>query len=109
MPVQPPDIGKRIRAARCYAGYSLGGMAKKLEIGRNSQIAIERQDPERKDRRPRESELRQLAATCRLPLEFFYADFTRLKEISPSDAGGRFQQELEDDDPPSQQQESDTG
>lgn len=56
-------------------------MAELLEIGRNAQIALERQGPD--DRLPRQSELRQLAHECGLPLAFFYVDFWALAMPNP--------------------------
>lgn len=95
----PSDFGKRVRAARGYAGLSKPALGAKLEISKNTLWRTEAGK-----RYPKDSELRALARICKVPIWFFFADFDQLEGISPPDAGERFQQELEEGVEPSRQQ-----
>lgn len=80
-----PDTGKRIAAARAYAGYSQSGLAKKLGT---SQSTIQRIESESRGIRPLEriTLLPAIARACGLPESWFYADLSRLDEITSEEA-----------------------
>jgi hypothetical protein len=76
-----PSIATRVRAARVIGGYNrpqdlaaaIGGRG----LGATNLYKIERGE-----RAPAVRELYDIAAACGLELEFFTADFERLREIS---------------------------
>jgi hypothetical protein len=78
-----PDfgIGPRMRAARQLAGF---GQVEQLAaaIAQSGLKTGVLRKIEREERRGEFRELREIAEACRLPVEFFTADFSRLAEIS---------------------------
>jgi transcriptional regulator with XRE-family HTH domain len=75
----PDDLGKRVQAARAYGGYSQSRFARKLGVGRNAVIKLERGEL---DRRPERNEmvLRAAARAAGLPYAFFLMDFEECAE-----------------------------
>lgn len=77
-----PTIGARIRAARAIGGFSkpqaLAAVLKMRGLGATRLYEVERgaQKP------PSYPALAEIGHLCGLPVEFFTADFDRLKEIS---------------------------
>jgi transcriptional regulator with XRE-family HTH domain len=102
----PADIRHRVRAARAYAkDISKDDLADAIEVSRATIYRIESGK-----RPPKRSELREIAATCGLPYEFFTADFRRLHEIAaeanpvdPASLRGR-RDRIAREDPPDEDQ-----
>lgn len=102
MPVVPqPEAGRRVRAARAYAGIkSVPALKDRIGsrgFGRTTLYAIEAGRTAM--RRPMAL---AIADACDLPVEFFEVDFARLPELV-TDPGELFERELEEAVEPSQQ------
>lgn len=70
------ELRRRVRAARGYADLSIDQLAEAVGIGRNTIIRIDNGEREVK-----QMELRQIAAVCGLPYEFFTVDFAEIPEL----------------------------
>jgi transcriptional regulator with XRE-family HTH domain len=73
------ELGKRVRAARCYAGLKQRELGARLEHPDDQNI----KRTERGQRDPKLPERKLIADICGVPYEFFYADWDRLAEITP--------------------------
>jgi transcriptional regulator with XRE-family HTH domain len=68
------EIGRRVRAARAYAGLTIGALADSLGMGARTIKRIECGE-----RDARRYELIGIAEACGLPREFFELDFDLLR------------------------------
>jgi transcriptional regulator with XRE-family HTH domain len=71
--VDRDEVARRVRAARTYAGLSVGDLAAHLDLGAQT---IKRIECGR--RLARRHELWAIAEACSLPRRFFEVDFERL-------------------------------
>lgn len=75
----PAEIGRRARAARSYAGFSIGDLAAHTGLGAQTIKRIEAGT-----RQARRYELWALAESCGVPRTFFEADLEELLDPSAS-------------------------
>lgn len=82
-----PDVGKRLAAARAYAGITSQAKLGEL-LGGMSQSTIQRIERGERNLKPYEMRtlLKSVADLCELPVEWFTADWQRLGEIVPENA-----------------------
>lgn len=89
MSAHPPDIRRRLKAARELAGLTVQELAERIDSERLGAKALG--SLERGDRKtpPQPHELAAIAAACGLPYEFFTVDFSRLSELTElTEVGG---------------------
>lgn len=74
------EFGRRLRAARAYAGLSQDALGKQLK---RSHVYVG--EIENGERTPNDGEVYMLAESCGLPMEFFTVDWSSLSEPVSAD------------------------
>jgi transcriptional regulator with XRE-family HTH domain len=88
-----PDYGRRIRAARAYAGLTQDQLAEALGLDVQT---VKRRESGKQE--PRNGERIAIAAVCNVPLEFIEHGFPAVVSTEAQDALTRIEQTLADHD-----------